>query len=78
MKRVNKNGQRHIDDIDPTKIAGFFDDDGYQINSDMIKKPFLCLICRNNDNPDEEMVCNMTRYDQKDAGEFKCFAFSKK
>lgn len=25
-KRENKKGRRHIDDIDPTKIAGFFDD----------------------------------------------------
>ena len=77
-KRENKKGRRHIDSIDPTKIAGFFDDDGYEINSDLIKKPSLCLICKNDDNPDEEMLCNMTRYDQKDDNEFKCFSFSKK
>ena len=77
-KRENKKGRRHIDDIDPTKIAGFFDDDGYEINSDLIKKPSLCLICKNDDNPDEVLLCNMTRYDQKDDNEFKCFAFSKK
>jgi hypothetical protein len=77
-KRENKKGRRHIDGIDSTKIAGFFDDDGYEINSDLIKKPSLCLICKNNDNPDQEMLCNMTRYDQKDDTEFKCFAFSKK
>ncbi len=76
-KRENKSGRRHIDDIDPTKIGGFFDDDGYEINSDLIKKPSLCLICKNDDNPDEEMFCNMTRYDQKDDIEFKCFAFTK-
>ena len=77
-KRENKKGRRHIDDIDPTKIAGFFDDDGYEINTDLIKKPSLCLICKNDDNPDEEMLCNMTRYDQKDDNDFKCFAFIKK
>ena len=77
-KRENKKGRRHIDDIDPTKIAGFFDDDGYEINSDLIKKPTLCLICKNDDNPEEEMLCNMTRFDQKDDNEFKCFAFNKK
>jgi hypothetical protein len=77
-KRENKKGRRHIDDIDPAKIAGFFDDDGYEINSDLIKKPTLCLICKNDENPDEEMLCNMTRYDQKDDNEFKCFAFNKK
>lgn len=77
-KRENKKGRRHINDIDPTQIAGFFDDDGYEINFDLVKKPSLCLICINDDNPGEEMLCNMTRYDQKDDNEFKCFAFRKK
>ena len=77
-KRENKKDRRHIDDIDPSKIAGFFDDDGYEINTDLIKKPSLCLICKNDDNQNEEMLCNMTRYDQKDDIEFKCFAFIKK
>ena len=81
-KYVNKQGstkgRRHINDIDPTKIAGFFDDDGYEINSELIKKPSLCLICVNDDNPKEEMFCNMTRYDQTDEKEFICFAFQKK
>ena len=77
-KRENKKGSRHIDDIDPTKIAGFFDDDGYEINTDAIKKPALCLICKNDDNPEEEMLCNMTRYDQKDESEFQRSAFRKK
>ncbi len=77
-KRENRNGRRHIDDIDPAKIADFFDDDGYEINTDLIKKPSLCLTCKNDDNPDEVLLCNMTRYDQKDDNEFKCFAFSKK
>lgn len=77
-KRENNKGRGHIDNIDPTKIAGFFDDDGYEINADLIKKPSLCLICKNDDIPDEEMLCNMTRYDQKDDNGFKCFAFSKK
>ena len=76
--RENKKGRRHINDIDPTQIAGFFDDDGYEINFDLEKKPSLCLICINDDNPGEEMLCNMTRYDQKDDNEFKCFAFRKK
>ncbi len=78
QKRENKKGRRHIDDIDPTKIAGFFDDDGYEINSDSVRKPALCLICKNDDNPGEEIFCNMTRHDQKDESEFQCFAFRKK
>ncbi len=77
-KSENKKGRRHIDEMDPAKIAGFFDDDGYEINTDLIKKPSLCLTCVNDDNPNEEMLCNMTRYDQKDDKEFKCFAYKKK
>ena len=74
-KRENKKGQRHIDQIDKAQIQGFFDDDGYKINTDLIKKPSLCLTCVKDDDPNEEMLCNMTRYDQKDNSEFKCFAF---
>ncbi|MCF8239623.1 MAG: hypothetical protein K9I85_15780 [Saprospiraceae bacterium] len=77
-KRANKKGRRHIDDMDPTKIAGIFDDDGYEINTDLIQKPSLCLICKNNDSQEEEIFCNLTRYDQKDEPEFTCFAFVKK
>ena len=77
-KRESTAGRRHIDDMDVTKIAGFFDDDGYEINTDLIKKPSLCITCINNDKPDEELLCNMTRYDQKDDEEFKCFAYRKK
>jgi len=77
-KRENKNGRRHIDDIDPTQIAGFFDDDGYEVNTNLIKKPSLCLICMDDDGPDDEMLCSMTRYDQRDENEFVCFAFRKK
>lgn len=76
-KQESKKGQRHIDDIESNKIHGFFDDDGYEINSDLIKKPSLCLICVHNDDPKEEPLCNMTRFDQKDEQEFKCFAYKK-
>jgi len=77
-KRDNKNGRRHIDDMDPTKIAGIFDDDGYEIIPELIKKPSLCLICAKDDDPGEEMLCNLTRYDQRDDEEFNCYAFIKK
>ena len=77
-KRESTKGRRHIDDIDKTKIHGFFDDDGYEINTDLIKKPSLCVTCKNDDDPNEEFLCNMTRYDQRDDPEFKCFAYKKK
>jgi hypothetical protein len=77
IKRENKKGQRHIDQIDKSQIHGFFDDDGYEINTDLIKKPSLCLTCVNNDDPNEEILCTMTRFDQEHEPEFKCFAYKK-
>lgn len=59
------------------EIHGFFDDDGYEMNSDLIKKPSLCLTCANNDDPREEPLCNMTRLDQEGEQDFICFAYEK-
>lgn len=77
-KGDNIKGRRHIDDMDTTKISGYFDDDGYEINPDLIKKPSLCLTCINDDNPNKEILCQMTRHDQKNNEDFVCFAFLKK
>lgn len=65
----------HIDDISPFKIGGFFNDAGYEINADLIKKPSLCTTCLNDDNPNEKLLCDLTRYDQKEEKEFQCFAY---
>lgn len=77
-KRRDKGGRRHIDQMDITKICGIFDDDGYEINTELIKKPALCVICVYNEKPKEEALCNLTRFDQRNHKEFKCFAFLKK
>lgn len=77
-KRQNIKRGKHIDDMDPDKIFGFFDDDGYKINMDLIKKPDLCLICIHDNNPRQEFLCNMNRNDQKNHDEFKCNAFKNK
>jgi hypothetical protein len=76
-KQANREGQKHIDKMKPNEIHGFFDDDGYKISSELIKKPSLCLICIHDDDPNEELLCNLNRFDQKDEKEFKCFAFKK-
>jgi len=77
-KNSNKIGRRNIDTMDVNEINGIFDNDGFEINTELIKKPSLCLLCVNDDNPDEEMLCNLTRYDQNDDIEFNCFAFKKR
>lgn len=77
-KKENKKNRKHIDDMDKTKIFGIFDDDGYEINASLIKKPSLCISCKNNNNPEdlhEEDLCNLTRHDQKDEEEFVCYAY---
>jgi hypothetical protein len=74
-KRDDTKRGRHIDDIPRDQIFGFFDDDGYEVNMNLIKKPTLCLSCRKNTQPREEMVCNLRRMDQTEGEEFECFAY---
>jgi hypothetical protein len=74
-KSKAKKRRRHIDDIDPAKIAGFFDDDGYEIIPESIKKPSLCLTCIKDNDPNEEILCSLTRHDQRDEKEFICHAY---
>ena len=66
--------------MEKSEIHGFFDDDGYEINTDLIKKPTLCITCKNDENESEEeqLLCNMTRHDQRNENEFVCFAYEKK
>lgn len=35
------------------------------------------MTCINDNDPNQEILCNLTRYDQKDDKEFKCFAYKK-
>lgn len=79
LDKRDKSGRRHIDEMDPRKISGMFEDDGYEIDPDSIKKPYLCLTCLKNIDPDweEELLCNLNRNDQADEKEFKCGAYEK-
>lgn len=79
IDKVDRFGRRHIDEMHPLKIAGIFDDDGFEINQDLIKKPSLCLTCRKNIDPDseDEMLCNMIRHDQRNSKAFVCHGYEK-
>ena len=56
--------------------SGFYDDDGNEINPDLVPRPPLCLICKRNDwGGMEEILCTMNRLDQRDDEEFKCGVF---
>ncbi len=58
-------------------FLGYFDDEGNEINPDLIPKPNLCLVCKKNEALDweEEMLCNLNRIDQLDDDGFRSFAF---
>ena len=79
LDKRDKYGRMNINEMDPRKINGMFDDEGYEINPDSIKKPSLCLTCFKNVDPDweEELLCNLNRNDQADEKVFKCYAFKK-
>jgi hypothetical protein len=79
LDKRDKDGRRNIDMMDPRNINGIFDDDGYEINPESIKKPFLCLTCFKNfiDDWDENLLCDMNRADQRDEKKFECYAFEK-
>lgn len=66
--------------IEPVQvISGYFNDDGTEINADLVPKPGLCLTCKkDNAEGKEEIVCTLTRNDQKDEGDFECGAFEAK
>ena len=55
----------------PHEIHGFFTDEGFEINTELIQKASLCLTCIH-DNNDEDGLCTLTRFDQKDDKEFFC------
>ncbi len=77
-KRKNVRTGRNISEIDPKKINGIFDDDGNEIDMDLIEKPSLCLICKKEYDPAEEILCNLNRFDQREEEEFICYAFIQK
>ena len=55
-----------------------YDDDGNEINPDLIIKPGLCLLCKKDDDPEEEILCLLTRADQQGEDEFRCYAYEPK
>ena len=79
LDKRDKYGRRNIEEMDPRKINGMFDDDGYEINPNSIKNSSLCLTCIKNIDPDweEELLCNLNRNDQANEREFKCYAYEK-
>ena len=79
LDKIDKYGRRHIDEMHPSKIAGFFTDDGYEISPEQIKIPPLCLSCKRyyQPGPEDDILCNLCRIDQNDPDNFQCGSFEK-
>jgi len=58
---------------------GLFEDDGTIVNPKAVPIPSLCILCRKYKTHDHEenLLCLMTRYDQRDSNDFNCDAFEK-
>lgn len=55
----------------------YYDDEGNELNPDLIPKPGLCLLCIQNEttDPEENILCNLNRLDQNGSDDFKCGEF---
>lgn len=53
----------------------YYDDDGNELDPETIATPLMCTMCDKKDDPDEEILCNLNRLDQRDEKEFRCGAF---
>lgn len=62
----------------PEGEGGYFDDNGNRLNPDLIPRPQLCLSCTKDEDPHEEILCNLTRLDQRNEAVFTCYAYEPK
>ena len=54
----------------------YFNDDGTEFNPDLIPLPDLCASCAKRDEPDQEVLCNLTRAEARGEDIFVCFAYT--
>ena len=59
------------------KLHGFFNDDGTSVNPNLISMPSLCVSCKHNGDPNQEILCTLNRIDQQNKDDFKCDAYIK-
>ena len=56
----------------------FFNDDGTEFNPDLVRKPDLCISCKNDEDPSQEVLCILNRHDQQGEDNFQCGAYEPK
>jgi hypothetical protein len=52
-----------------------FNSQGGEINPDLVVKPPLCISCKKNDDPSEEVFCILNRVGQQETEGFHCNAY---
>lgn len=72
-------GFENDEELDFEEINGFYDDDGNKIDPDSVPLHGLCVICKKHHIEDweENLLCLMNRFDQRDEKDFKCGAYEK-
>jgi len=60
------------------KPMRFYDDDGTQVDPDLIPKPSLCISCSKDKDPSQEHICAMNRLDQQGEDDFQCEEYTSK
>ena len=56
----------------------FYNDDGTEVNPDLLPKPSLCISCRKDGLRNEEILCDLNRMDQQGEEEFQCGVYETK
>ncbi|PTN09613.1 hypothetical protein [Mangrovibacterium marinum] len=77
---LDENGDEEDDEcVVPDFQDGFFDDDGSPIDPESVPVPGLCVICKmyQVDDPEENLLCLMNRFDQRNDDDFQCGMFEK-
>ena len=62
----------------PNSKSKLFDDNGNEINTDLLVKLSFCVSCFNDDDPYEEISCILTRYDQQGESDFNRGVYEQK
>jgi hypothetical protein len=66
------------ENMTPDKNEHYWNDDGTEFNPNLVPKPSLCVNCAKDELESEHILCNLTRADQQDEQEFRCFAYRPK
>ena len=73
---MKKDREEAMDTQDDT--LKYFDDEGNEMNPNLTSKPALCISCVKDEDPKQEMLCNLNRLDQQGETDFKCGAYEPK